>query len=164
MKTPKQRNYYWLMFSLVLFSFSSIIYAQTEIFGLPFESIELKERNWENQGDNIVIGSNGSYSIVIETPMGLEEIGAGEVSQEEMSEITSLITRSGLSALEEREGTPVEEANVDDYTSWKGYELVISFEDEEKDRTIRFHSADPSVPEELWEVVERIYEITSSSV
>jgi hypothetical protein len=115
--------------------------------------VELKRRNWENNGTDTQIESDGTYSVSAVYMRTRKEVRTGRISQADLHELTRQIEDARLFELSDKFSAPFKSE-----WSWWGYVLTVKTERGAK--TIRFHSEDDTVPENLKRIVDMIMKKT----
>lgn len=115
--------------------------------------IELKRRNWENNGTDTQIHSDGSYTVWAVYMRTRKELRKGEIPWTKMGDLARFIEDARIFEMKGQYSAPFKSE-----WSWWGYVLTVRTERGVK--TIRFHSEDETVPENLKRIVESIASLT----
>jgi len=115
--------------------------------------IELKRRNWENNGTDTQIESDGSYTVSVIYMRTRKELRKGVIPGEKTDDLARLIEGARLFEMKHQYSAPFKSE-----LSWWGY--VLTVRTARGTRTIRFHSEDDTVPESLKRIVESIAALT----
>lgn len=113
------------------------------------QNIELERRNWESQGTDVRISSDGKYEVFAFTFGERELLREGEVKPSDMEELLHLVGKVEADDLRGEYKAPFKSE-----FSWWGYQLTIR--NKHGERVIRFHSENDAVPSVLVELVERV--------
>ena len=119
-----------------------------------YDAIELFRRNWENNGTDIVISGDGAYKVTAQYLGRSRKVRAGQLPPDQIENVRKELQAADVSNLK----SEYEPAPDDIKPSWWGYELTIKSGVHTK--TIRFHSEDKSVPENLKLLVKKIMALT----
>jgi len=115
--------------------------------------LELKRRNWENNGTDTRIERDGSYTVTAIYMRTAREVRKGIISRAEIHELARQIDDAQLFAMKDKSSAPFKSE-----WSWWGY--ILTVKTERGSKTIRFHSEDDTVPEGLKRIVESIMGMT----
>ncbi len=115
--------------------------------------IELKRRNWENNGTDTQIQSDGSYTVWSVYMRTRKELRKGEIPRGKMEDLARFIEDARIFEMKDQYSAPFKSE-----WSWWGYVLTVKTARGVK--TIRFHSEDDTVPESLKRIVAAIGSLT----
>ncbi len=115
--------------------------------------IQLKKRNWENHGTDIVIWPDGRYTVTASFLGRTKMIREGNLHTAQLDKFSNLIKKMDMLQSKKEYSAPFKTT-----TSWWGYELTVNTK--EYCKHIRFHTEDDTVPLALQETVGTILEIT----
>lgn len=115
--------------------------------------LELKRRNWESNGTDTRIGSDGSYTVTAVYMRTSREVRKGNLSKADIEELVRQIGDARIHDMQDKYSAPFKSE-----WSWWGYILTVKTARGAK--TIRFHSEDETVPESLKSIVGSIMGMT----
>jgi hypothetical protein len=116
---------------------------------LTIEKIELQRRNWESNGTDRTITKDGSYSLVGVVLGQRKEVLKKELTPSRLNDLHERILAADILSYKDAYGEP-----PPDTWNWWGIELTITTNQWSK--TLRFHSEDDAVPDELKNIVQQI--------
>jgi len=115
--------------------------------------LELKRRNWENNGTDTRIESDGSYTVTAIYMRAAKEVRKGVISPVEIRELAHQVEDAELFDMKDKYSAPFKSE-----WSWWGY--ILTVKTARGTKSIRFHSEDDTVPENLKRIVESITKMT----
>lgn len=130
---------------------SAVMTGEKESTAGPW--LELKRRNWENNGTDTRIESDGSYTVTAIYMRTAREVRKGILPGVEVHELARQIENAQLFEMKDEYSAPFKSE-----WSWWGY--ILTVKTSRGTKSIRFHSEDDRVPENLRRIVESIMGMT----
>ena len=111
--------------------------------------IELKRRNWESNGTDTRIDSDGAYTVAAVHMRTSREVRKGGLRKADTERLARQIEDARLFDMQDKYSGPYK-------TEWSWWGYVLTVKTARGTKTIRFHSEDDTVPESLRSIVGSI--------